>query len=225
MALDWGEIQNWNEYSKAFIGLFARLSPPLIIPLFLNAVGDRPWPEKVRVSLAATGAFAALMLFFNFYGLALLDLFGITMAAFRIAGGFLLFLLAVKMIQSEEEPEPLAGAVAAEKGKLAREHWLALGIVPIGTPILAGPGALTTMVIFSEDHAGLEHKLLLTGVLLVITLYVGAALLLASAAKSLIGPLVTKVFNRIMGLIMLAIAVEFMLDGFAAHFPKLMTEH
>ena len=214
---NWTELQNWNEYTKIFIGVFARVSPPFIVPLFLNVVGERPFGEKIGVALIAAVTFAVAMIFFTFYGEALLYAFGITMAAFRIAGGFLLFILALDMIRQ--------GAVKAEPGKRPNENWLALGIVPLGTPILAGPGAITTIVIFSDMHEEASHKLLVTGVLLLITLYIAVTLTIAAATKNLIGPLMSTVFNRVMGLIILAIAVEFILDGFAAHFPGLATVH
>ena len=217
-AIDWSELQNWNEYTKIFIGVFARVSPPFIIPLFLNLAGDRPAREKLGVALVAALTFLVTMPFFTFYGEALLNAFGITMAAFRIAGGFLLFLLAIDMIRSGS---PQAGPEGSHT-----ESWLALGIVPLGIPILAGPGAITTIVIFSDMHDGsVSHKLLVTGVLIVIALYIAVTLALAAATRHLFSPLVSTVFNRVMGLIILAIAVEFILDGFAAHFPGLATVH
>ncbi len=215
--LDLKELQNWNEYTKIFIGVFARVSPPFIVPLFLNAVGDRPLREKIGTALVASLTFAITMTFFTFYGAALLNAFGITMAAFRIAGGVLLFLLALDMIR--------AGSANSATGGQSNESWLALGIVPLGIPILAGPGSITTIVIFSDLHDGLSHKLLVVGVLIAITIYIAGMLSVAAATKKLFGPLTSTVFNRVMGLIVLAIAVEFILDGLAAHFPNLGSVH
>lgn len=214
----WNELQDWSEYTKIFVGVFARVSPPFIVPLFLNLAGERPLREKIGVALVAAVTFLAVMVFFTFFGEVLLAAFGITMAAFRIAGGFLLFLLAIDMIRS--------GTVTPGPAARPTESWLALGIVPLGIPILAGPGAITTIIIFSDMHGGsMAHKLLVTGVLLVIALYIVVTLAIAAATRHLFGPLVTTVFNRLMGLIILAIAVEFILDGVAAHFPGLETVH
>lgn len=223
-VLDWDELQNWSEYTKILIGVFARVTPPFIVPLFLNAVSDRPFSEKLGTALVAAATFALFMIFFTFYGEDLLATFGITMAAFRIAGGVLLFILALDMIRSGAGPVS-AGTAIAETGGGPRESWLALGIVPLGVPILAGPGSITTIVVFSDMHEGAEHKILVTGVLLVIALYIAIMLALAAATKKLFSPLFSTVLSRLMGLIVLAIAVEFILDGVAAHFPALETAH
>lgn len=216
-SFDWSELQNWNEYTKIFIGVFARVSPPFIVPLYLNIAGDRSFNEKIGVALIGAATFAVTMVFFTFYGQAMLNAFGITMAAFRIAGGFVLFMLALDMVRS--------GSSDVGPAKAPDESWPLLGIVPLGIPILAGPGSITTIIIFSDMHDGPSHKLLVTGVLLLITVYIAVMLCIAAATKNLFGPLLSKVFNRLMGLIVLAIAVEFILDGFAAHFPELQTVH
>lgn len=212
-ALQWSELQDWNEYAKIFVGVITRVTPPFIVPLYLNAVGDRPLNEKIGTALVAAASFAVLMIFFTFFGQALLQGLGITMSAFRIAGGVLLFLLAVDMIQGGE-----AKAYATNN---AHKNWIAAGIVPLGTPILAGPGSISTIVIFSDMSGGLTHKFMVVAVLLAVTAYIAITLALAATTKKLFGPLFTTVLNRVMGLVVLAIAVEFILDGLSAHFPAL----
>jgi multiple antibiotic resistance protein len=217
--IDWAELTDWHEYSKLFIGLFALVSPPIILPLFMGVVGNRAEHEKKQTALVGTLTFAVVMLTFTFLGTSLLGLFGITIPAFRIAGGLLLLLMALEMMRSD--PAPQAGEEDSERDR--GEHNtspLALGIVPLAIPILAGPGAISTLVIFANLHENFTHKLVVGIVVLVITVYVYAAFRLSIASGRLIGRTTTVVFYRVMGLIISAIAVEFILDGIAGHFPQ-----
>ncbi|NQW02276.1 MAG: MarC family protein [Rhodospirillales bacterium] len=220
--MDWTELGNWNEYSKVFIAIFALVSPPIIIPLFLGVVAGRSLAEKRQVAVAGSLTFALTMLLFIFGGAAVLDVFGISMAVFRIAGGFLLFLIAMDMIRSvPADPEDEGGVDTADKTSSA----FAMGVVPLAIPILAGPGAMGTVVVFANTHDSLEHKILVAGVILAITVYLLIILYLIAGSGRLISKNATLIFNKIMGLVVCAIAFEFILHGLAEHFPQLVPAH
>ncbi len=220
-GIDWSELANWNEYTKILIGLFALVSPPIIIPLFLGIVSGLSTSEKRQVANAGSISFGITMWVFIFFGGGLLDVFGISIEVFRIAGGFLLFLIALDMLRSEAPSESSFEKPNAQKISSA----FAAGIVPLAIPILAGPGAISTVVVFANIHEGIEHKILVSAVILTLVAYLVILLNIISVSERLIGRNVTIIFNKIMGLIICAIAFEFILDGIAGHFPQLETIH
>ncbi|MCP3971857.1 MAG: NAAT family transporter [Rhodobacteraceae bacterium] len=217
--MDWTELGNWSEYSKILVAVFALVSPPIVIPLFMGVVAGRPMAEKRKAAIAGAIGFGITMWVFIFFGGALLDLFGITLAAFRIAGGFLLLLIALEMMRSELPDN------TADTDQTAKTGAFAAGIVPLAIPILAGPGAISSVVIFANIHDSFEHRILVAAVILTLVAYLMILLNIITFTEKLIGPNATIIFNKVMGLVICAIAFEFILDGIAGHFPQLQTIH
>ncbi len=211
------ELPNWNEYVKIFIAVFARVSPPFIVPLFLGVVGERPLNERIGIALVAAAGFAVTMIVFTFLGHGLLELLGITLGAFRFAGGVLLMLLALKMINTDQ--------VSGEGMGDSKASWVSLALAPLAIPILAGPGSISTIVIFASQHDTMAHKWVVSGVVLVNAVYIAGLLCFVAVTKSLFGRVFTSIFSRLMGLMVLAIAFEFIMDGLASHFPILKAVH
>ncbi len=216
----WQEFQ-WTEFSHILIANFALVPPPVIIPLFIGLVAGMGPLGKRRVAFVASVAYFVVMAVFIFFGMAILTAFGITLGAFRLAGGFLLLLIALDMLNAK----PLAHQQPTDT------HYegsaTALAIVPMAIPILAGPGAISSIVIFSSqaDEQGIAHQILVLGVVATLTVYIYLTLLLAARSDKLIGPQTTYIFNKVMGLVIAAIAFEFMMDGIAEHFPGLESIH
>lgn len=140
--LDFNELGNWPEYVKIYVGLIALVPAPIVIPLFLGVMTGRTVAEKKSAAFIGAVGFLIAMLLFTFIGDAILAAFGISLAAFRLAGGFLLLLIALEMMRSDPTNQP------KDEGKQGGSA-LALGIVPITIPILAGPGALSALL-FSQ---------------------------------------------------------------------------
>ena len=216
--LDWTELTNWPEYVKIYVGLVALVPAPIVIPLFLGVMAGRSTEEKKRAALIGALGFLIAMLVFTFLGDGILAVFGISLPAFRIAGGFLLLLIALDMMRSDPTIEP------KDEGKHGGSA-LALGIVPITIPILAGPGALSAVVIFATDHEGLSHRIVTGLVILAVAITVFVQFRLAVTVDRLITPNIAMIFNKVMGLLIAAIAFEFVMDGIAGHFPDLRTIH
>ena len=99
--MDWSELQNWTEYTKILIAVFALVSPPIVIPLFMGVISGRLLAEKKKTATAGAIGFGIAMWGFIFFGGALLDLLGITLAVFRIAGAFVFFLSALGLMRSD----------------------------------------------------------------------------------------------------------------------------
>lgn len=216
--LDFNELSNWPEYVKIYVGLLALVPAPIVIPLFLGVMAGRTPEEKRKAAFIGSIGFLIAMVIFVFFGDVVLRVFGISLPAFRLAGGFLLLLIALDMMRSDPTVE------SVDDGKRGGTA-LALGIVPITIPILAGPGALSAVVLFATDHAGVSHRIVTALVLFLVTLTVFLQFRLALIFDKMITPNMALIFNKVMGLLVAAIAFEFIMDGIAGHFPDLDTLH
>ena len=154
----WAEFQ-FTEYSKILIANLALVPAPLIASLYIGVMANRSVLEKKHAAFAGAVAYFLIMALFIFFGFSILSSFGITLGAFRMAGGLLLMLIASDLLTSGKN----ASTLAADDGKTGA---YTLGIVPLAMPILAGPGAISSIIVFAESHdeIGIAHKLLVLGV-------------------------------------------------------------
>ena len=212
--LDWTELLDWSEYTKLLAGLLAIVNPFSKIPVFLSLSKNLTPAETHRIALITSLAVIVTLSLFTFFGEALLDLFGITIEAFRIAGGILLLLISLEMMRSQPDTPKPGGSIPSEKTSIA--------IVPLAIPLSAGPGAISTIIVYAHRHESLDHDLLVNGVIICVAIVLFFALRLAPTMGAKLGKTGMNVFNRIMGLIIAAIAVEFIIDGLAIHFPGLL---
>ncbi|MEM9574318.1 MAG: MarC family protein [Pseudomonadota bacterium] len=208
------ELTNWPEYAKIFLGIYALVSPPIVLPIFLTLLADRTAEEKRKAAGIAAFAFLVSMLVFTFTGELLLSVFGITVPGFRAAGGFLLLLVAIDLIRADTADH--------EKLEKAVGSLVAISIVPITVPMLAGPGAISAVVVFATQHATdpLGHKIVVSIVLMILAFIIYLTYRFAAVFDRFFTPEVSVVVSKIMGLIIAAIAIEFMIYGFAGHFPQ-----
>lgn len=214
--IDFSELLNWREYSRLLIALLAITNPVSTVPVFLGLIGDRPPADMRRTALFASIAVAVTLLIFVFLGDAILDLFGITIHAFRIAGGILLLLVALEMMRLKASVGPF---------ELERTSLASVAVVPIAIPLLAGPGAITTVIVFSSLHDSAAHDILVSTVVLSVACITYVVLRFAPMVSSFVGPTGITVLERVAGLIIAAIAIEFVLDGISGHFPDITTIH
>ena len=200
-----------------FVALFALIDPIGNVPVFAAATASG-YARGRRVLALYIGAFAAsLMIIVYFTGLALLDFFGISLPAFRIAGGLILFLLGLDMVRNDYTNQ---FADAAEAGEAtddvtyARKRFERL-VVPFAMPLLIGPGALSTVIIYASE----AERYGWTGMAM------GMAVILAVCTTTVLcfwaTPLITRILGRIgmavivrvLGLILCAMAVQFIIGG------------
>ena len=142
------DLREWNEYVRLLVGLLALINPLTVLPIFLGLVQGRAEAEKRHISTVASVTVLVTLLIFTYFGGALLDLFAITIDSFRIAGGILLLLTALEMMR--------ARAGAQTQGQDTEVNITSIGIVPLGIPLLAGPGAIVATMVFVQDSDGCE---------------------------------------------------------------------
>ena len=202
-----------------FVALFALVDPIGNIPIFAAATAGASIRQRLSVSGLICLFIAAFLAFFFFTGLGLLQFFGISLAAFRIAGGILLLLLGLDMTR-EDFLTMFADADAVKDAKdvrgYAKRRFKRL-IVPFAMPLLIGPGAISTVIIYASQAKAYGVSGLAAGVGAIAA--VSVATLLSFLATPLISRLLGRIglmiVVRVLGLILCALAVQFILSGFA----------
>ena len=201
-----------------FVALFALIDPVGATPLFAAATaGARPSGQRLTAAYIALFAFGFLAFFFV-SGLWLLRFFGIGLAAFRIAGGALLFLLGLDMARGTMAAN-LADAADAKElsmGAYARREFERL-VVPFAMPLLIGPGAISTVVIYAGEarRLGFAGELAGLAALAAVALSILASFWFTGLITRALGRVGTIIVIRVLGLILCALAVQFMLAGIA----------
>ena len=193
-------------YISAFVALFVIIDPIGLAPLFV-ALTQGMEPRKRRgVAIRATAVAFGLLLLFGLAGEAVLNFLGISMPAFRIAGGILLFLTALDMLFERRTQR--------RQGQADQPHADDPSVFPLAIPLIAGPGAIATMILLTgQDGADATHILMIHGVMVAVLACVFALFLLAAPLERLLGPTGINVVTRLLGMLLAALSVQFVIDG------------
>ena len=199
-----------------FIMLFVVVDPVGLAPIFAALTHGDSALSRRRTALRGTAIAAAILVVFVFAGGALLRALGIGLASFQIAGGSLLFLLAVDMVFAR--PSGVRTTAREQKEAKSKKD---ISVFPLAIPLIAGPGALTTVLLMvgerGDDPVVIGSVLAVLAMVLLITL---VSLLFSARIMRLMGETGANVIGRVLGVILAALAVQFMLDGlFAALAP------
>ncbi len=193
----------------SFTSFFVTIDPVGVVPIFLSLTAHLPARERRKVALKGTALAAAILVGFALAGEALLAWLGVGMPAFRIAGGLLLLVIAGEMLFERRNERRAQRADSAAEGEAD-----ALAVFPLAVPLLAGPAALTAAVLMMSEHAGdtaAQGTVLAT--LLGVMAGAGALLLLSAKVASLLGRGAIDVTTRLLGIVLAALAIQFVLDG------------
>ena len=205
-----------QDYLKFFAALVAIVNPIGAIPIFINLTSDNSEKQRQGNALRASYATAVILLAVLFTGETLLSFFGISIASFRVGGGILILLMAISMLHARISPAKHTAEEAEDS--VDRET---VAVVPLGTPLLAGPGAISTVILYAQRHGSALHYTILAAVVIVISLSVFLSFRAAPVIAKYLGKTGINVVTRIMGLIMAAVGVEFIANGLKQLFPVL----
>jgi len=210
-----------------FVALFALLDPIGNVPIFAAATAGASLRQRISVSAMICGFAVAFLAFFFFTGLGLLQFFGISLAAFRIAGGILLLLLGLDMAR-EDFLKIFADADAVTDAKdvrgYAKRRFKRL-IVPFAIPLMIGPGAISAIII----NAGEAQKLGATGTAASLTAMVAACVVTfvcfacTGPISRILGDVGMAIVVRVLGLILCALAIQFILAGLGEAIPGMFS--
>ena len=208
---------DFTEYTKIFISLFAILDPIGIIPIIILFTAGMTPPKRNHLGRLASLAVCAILLVALLIGEPLLSFFGISISSFRVAGGILLMLIAIKMLLGGN----LNQAAPTTNDSADGEALSANAIVPLSTPLLAGPGSISAVILEAHKAHGIEHYLIMSLEIILLSVTVWLTFLIAPWVARRLGKIGIDVFTRLMGLILAAIAVEFIAGGMRGLFPAL----
>jgi multiple antibiotic resistance protein len=207
------------ELAKAALALFAIVDPVGVIPMFLLATQGYTLAQSNAAARIAALTVLGVLTLFAFLGEPLLMFFSIRLAAFAVAGGLLLLLLALSMVQARVSPQRQTQDEAVEA-----EERDAVGVVPLGIPLLAGPGAITHVIVAASAAKGeVLHQTALLIPIGLVALSVWLSFRAAPVISRRLGKTGIHVVTRLMGLIIAAISVEMIADGLGKLFPGLLT--
>jgi multiple antibiotic resistance protein len=208
---------DFTEYTKIFISLFAILDPIGMIPVIILFTANLSAQKRAQAGRLSALTVGGILLVALLVGEPLLAFFGISINSFRVAGGILLMLMAITMLHGN-----IYKPVAAVDGSLDEAETNAShAIVPLSTPLLAGPGSISAVIVEAHKTHGLEHYLIMSMEIILLSVTVWLTFLIAPWVSQRMGKVGIDVFTRLMGLILAAIAVEFIASGARGLFPAL----
>jgi len=210
-----------NLFLTSFISLLAIMNPFGNTPLFLTLAGAKPEKEKQRIALRASATSILILLAFIFLGKQILAFFRITIPAFQIAGGILIFIIGLTMLHAFRlwvKSTPGEEQDWSEKQDVA--------IIPLGIPILTGPGAITTAMVLALQNAAigtaaLELKIIVSLAALAVSVITYIVFRESAYLMRLLGNTGINILTRLMGLLITVMAVQFVINGLKASFPFL----
>lgn len=199
----------------AFSSLFVIVDPIATVPAFLAMTHDATPAQRQRVARLACAVSAGILLLFSITGRFLFNLLGITLPAFQLAGSIVLLLVALDMLRArrsavqETSEETDAGAAKDD-----------VAITPLAIPMLAGPGAITTAILLHNRATGLPQQIALCVCIVAVCAASYGVFHFATRGMRWLNPIALRIITRIMGLLLAAVALQFMIDGLKAAWPQ-----
>lgn len=197
------------EFIGAFAILFVMIDPIGLTPLFAALTVGMDQRRRFIIALRGILVAAAILMLFGLAGDALLKSIGVSLPAFRISGGIMLFLLAVDMLFEKRSER--------REKRAEEEHHNDPSVFPLATPLIAGPGAMATMILLISEHPGDTGAQVMVYLGLAAVLAICMVTFMSTALiERAIGPTGIKVLTRLFGTLLGALAVQFVLDGIGA---------
>jgi multiple antibiotic resistance protein len=189
----------WDAVGMTFVTLTVIMDPVGVAPIFIACTAGMPHDQRQKLAIRAVLAAGALIIGFALFGGAVLDYLDVSVDSLSIAGGLLLLLVALEMLRGIDYPENGATDDPA--------------LVPIATPLLAGPGAIATVIVLSRQHHDFDGKAaVLIGILGALAV-VGVGMLAAERLGRIIPVSLIHFLTRVFGLLLSAIAVQLVING------------
>jgi multiple antibiotic resistance protein len=210
------ETGTTTEYLKFLAALISIVNPIGAIPVFIKLTDNQNLVERHHTSMRSAITTALVLLISLALGEAILSFFGITIASFRVGGGILIMLIAISMLHAQTSQT--SHTVEEVQDSMERDT---VAVVPLGIPLLAGPGAISTIILHAQRYSSFPHYLILAAEIMTVAVAVWLCLRSAPYIAALLGRTGINIVTRIMGLIMTAVGVEFIANGLKQLFPIL----
>ena len=201
---------------KIFIALIALVNPLGVLPMFISLTQDFTPAQKQRAIRTAAFTVVAVISTCALLGEQIIKFFGISTASLQVAGGLLILLMSLSMLNAQP-----SGAKTTAEERDEAEHKDTIGVVPLGIPLLTGPGAMSTVIVLAGKSNHVSDYIALIGSGVVIAALVWLTLQMAQPIARFMGRTGINIATRIMGLLVAAVAVEFIVEGLKTMLPVL----
>jgi multiple antibiotic resistance protein len=209
-------MEHWTEYTRFTVALLVILDPVVAIPLFLALTQGQDAQQRLRVAFITSVTVAAVLISAALFGDSLLTIIGTSLASFRVGGGIVLLLMSLAMLRARSDT--LRTTYSEKK---SAEEMSSIAVVPLAIPMLAGPGAISTVIIqMQRSHAPL-HPLAVIACILLVCIVLWIVLSLAMQIGNALGRIGMNIIERLFGLLLAAISVEIIANGLRGLFPAL----
>ncbi len=201
-------------FISAFITFFVVIDPPGCAPIYASLTSSVPERDRRIMAFRAIIVSAGILLVFALFGEQMLGALGISLDSFRIAGGIMLFLIALEMVfeKRTERREDRAQEI------IEQPEIEDVSIFPMAMPMIAGPGSIAAVMLLTSQNDGIDNALVILGALGAVLLLTLIGLLAAGPLMRFLGHKVEAVITRVLGVILGALAVQFVVDGLNASF-------
>jgi multiple antibiotic resistance protein len=193
---------NFRAFGETFVTLFVITDPIGNAPIFVAITRNLTPRQRQRAAVRAVLAAGALILGFAVFGEVVLRYLHVSLGSLSIAGGLLLMLVALEMLRGSDFPGGGDGGAPED-----------IALVPLATPLVAGPGAIATSIVLWRAHPGWDGHLSVIGAIILAVACVGVALIVAERVTRATSPAVLSFLTRVFGLLLSAIAVQLVVDG------------
>jgi multiple antibiotic resistance protein len=204
-------------FTTAFVTLAVIIDPPGCAPIFASLTSGTPLAHRRKMAIRSSAVAWGILVFFALLGEPLLRTLGVSLSAFRVAGGIMLFIIALEMVfekrteRREERAKEIEGTPEAED----------ISVFPMAIPMIAGPGSIASIMLLSARANGTFEGLIVLGAMTAVIVLTFLALLLAGPLMKLIGAKLEAMITRILGVILAALAAQFVIDGLERSLPGL----
>ncbi len=205
----------FTDFVYYFISLLVICSPFSALPALLTLTHGLSDEEKRRTGMIAGMGVGIILIAMTWIGGPVLDFLGITVPAFQVAGGFVVFMLALSMLNAETSRMKQT----TEDQKESKQQRHSIAIVPLAIPIMAGPGAISTVIVSVNDNPGVLNQLLLSLCAILVAFVLGVTLYFSTHFEKMLGYRGINIVNRLAGLILAGMAVQTLAKGIIGLFP------
>ncbi|QCI22130.1 YchE family NAAT transporter [Buchnera aphidicola] len=204
-------------YIKFFIGLCALVNPIGMIPIFTTMTHGQSTLERKKTNLIANFSASLILIMSLFFGSNILSAFGISISSFRIAGGVLIISIAFSMISGE-----FINKIKKVKEKKENQTSDNISVVPLAMPLIAGPGAISSTIVWSTYYSTWMNLLGCSLVILLFSFICWLCFQVAPCVVNILGKTGINIVTRMMGLLLMSLGIEFITIGISTVFPGLL---
>jgi multiple antibiotic resistance protein len=200
----------FDQVLENIILLFVAVDPIALVPIFASLTQGLNKKDVKRIYIQATIVSFFILALFYLFGTSVLDLMGISMSSFKIIGGLFLIAIAFQMVLEQRQSRRQHTAEVA----LDDESIQSIAIFPLAIPLIAGPGAMTTALLIAESNSSDPTQILINFLpILIIIILVAFAMWLSASLSAKVGPTIIIVVQKIFGILLGALAIEFVVAG------------